>query len=509
MQAVLAAAPLAVACVLLAIGFSTVRAALIALLTAAVIAASAFPVPAAQLWSTAGSLGPTTVEVLVILLGGVVLSDMLAGSGAQQQLATWVRQCCGDPGRAVLLIVLGITPFAEAVTGFGIGVVVAVPLLRNIGMSVRKSAVLGVLGLVFVPWGALGPGSLIAAELGGVGFDELGARSAALSGVVFGLVGAAALVVAIGWRGLLRRLPDLLFVAGCLWASVWVANLVFGTSLAGVLSGLVTIGAALLLSRLRDRVSLRVDASTRKALRPYGLLVTGLLASSMAVRGLSAEGPWQLLASPATWLMLTCLGTPLLVDLRGVPLRRAVLTGLRRWRPIATATGLFLVLGGVLTATGMSAALAEAASRLGSGYLALVPFVGGLGGFIAGSNTGANAMFAASQAQAAHTLGVSSLHVLAAQNVSASLLTMASPPRVALAVSLASTEACTHPGSAGNAGGTPERSAVRSNAETAPAAVAVSEPDEASADTRSTLRPVLAADAVVLLALALLTAVFA
>lgn len=510
MQAVLAAAPLAAACILLAIGFSTVRAALIALVTAVAIAALAFPVPAAQLWSTAGSLGPTTFEVLVILLGGVVLSDMLAASGAQQQLATWVRQCCGDPGRAVLLIVLGITPFAEAVTGFGIGVVVAVPLLRNIGTSARESAVLGVLGLVFVPWGALGPGSLIAAELGGVGFDELGVRSAALSGVVFGLVGAAALVVAIGWRGLLRRSPDLLFVAGFLWASVWLANLVFGTSLAGVLSGLGTIGAALALSRLRDRVSLRVDASTRKALRPYGLLLIGLLASSTAVRGLSAGGPWQLLASPATWLVLTCLGTPLLVDLRGTALRRAVGTGLRRWRPIAAATGLFLVLGGVLTATGMSAALAEAASRLGPGYLALVPFVGGLGGFIAGSNTGANAMFAASQAQAAHALGVSGLHVLAAQNVSASVLTMASPPRVALAVSLASTGNSARPGGAGGADGTSERSAVPSNTQAAAGTtVAVSDSEETSADTRSTLRPVLVADAVVLVALAALTAIFA
>ncbi|MHA6798001.1 L-lactate permease [Bounagaea algeriensis] len=518
MQAVLAATPLVVACVLLAVGLGTVRAALVALLTAVVIAVLAFPVPAAEVSSTAGSLGPTTLEVLVILLGGVVLSDMLAGSGAQQQLAAWVRQCCADPGRAVLLVVLGITPFAESVTGFGIGVVVAVPLLRHIGMSPRKSAVLGVLGLVIVPWGALGPGTLIAAELGGVGFDALGVRSAALSGVVFGLVGAAALVVARGRRGVLTRSPDLLVVAGCLWISVWAANLVLGTALAGVLGGIVTIGAALLLSRLRDRVALRVNARTRRALRPYALLVAGLLTSSLLVRGLAGEGPWQLLASPATWLVLTCLCTPPLVDLRGAALRRAVVTGLRRWLPIASATGLFLVLGGVLTATGMSAALAEAASRLGPSYLALVPFVGGLGGFIAGSNTGANAMFAASQAQAAHALGVSGLHVLGAQNVSASLLTMASPPRVALAVSLAA--AGNHlAAAAGSPEGTSERPAVTGAAATScgdsddPAAAA-EQSDEGSADTRSpdirsTLRPVLGADVVVLLALAALTAVFA
>lgn len=41
-------------------------------------------------------------------------------------------------------------------------------------------------------------------------------------------------------------------------------------------------------------------------------------------------------------------------------------------------------------------------------------------------------MFAAAQAQAANTLGAPLLLVVAAQNVGASLLTMASPPRISL-----------------------------------------------------------------------------
>lgn len=506
MQAVLAAIPLVMACALLGLGFGTVRAAVASVITAALIAPLAFPVPAAAVWATARSLGPTSLEVLVILLGGVVLSEVLSRSGAQQQLATWVQQCCADPGRAVLLVVLGITPFAESVTGFGIGVVVAVPLLRHIGFPAGKSAVLGLFGLVLVPWGALAPGTLIAAQLGGVGFDELGVRSAALSGIVFGLIGAAALVVARGGRGAVSHLPDLLVVAGTLWAAVWVANLVVGTPLAGVISGLVGIGAALVLSRLRDRVSLRIDAPTWRALRPYAVLVTGLLVSSLLVRGLGGDGAWEWASSPATWLVLTCLVAPWLVELRGAALREAVVTGLQRWRPIAAATALFLALGGVLTATGMSAALAEAASELGPAYLAFVPVVGGLGGFIASSNTGANAMFAASQAHAAHALGASSLQVLASQNVSASLLTMASPPRVALATSLATIEHPTRPSA-------PDPSATSARASPCPAtdtaAATGAEEPPAPVETRTALRLVLAADAVVVLALGALTALLA
>ncbi|MGH3980844.1 MAG: L-lactate permease [Pseudonocardiaceae bacterium] len=496
MQAVFAAAPLVVACMLLAFGVGAVRAALASVVCAVLVAVVAFPVPAAQAWSTAGSLSPTTVEVLVILLGGVALSEILAGSGAQRQLAGWVQQCCADSGRAVLLIVLGITPFAEAVTGFGIGVVVAVPLLRHVGLPATKSAVLGLLGLVIVPWGALAPGTLVAAQLGGVGFDELGVRSAALSGPVFVLIGVAALIVACGWRRAAAYLPDLAVVAGALWAAVWAANLLFGTPLAGVIGGLAGIGAALGLSRLRDRVSLRVDTATWGALQPYALLVTGLLVSSIAVRAVDAHGAWELIASPASWLVLTCLATPMLVGLRGAGLRAALRTALRRWRPIAVATALFLALGGVLTGTGMSAALAEATSGLGPAYLLLVPVVGGLGGFIAGSNTGANAMFAASQAQAAHALGAASTQVLATQNVAASLLTMAAPPRVALAASLAGSEESAR----AQASAAPPPAAGRTSTVTATREPPAGE----SVRTRTVLRTVLAADAVVLAVLGVL-----
>lgn len=91
-----------------------------------------------------------------------------------------------------------------------------------------------------------------------------------------------------------------------------------------------------------------------------------------------------------------------------------------------------------MTASGMSSALARAAGQLGPGYLPLAPWIGGLGGFVTGSNTGANAMSAASQAAAAHTLGYDTLTLVALQNVSASLLTMASAGRIALVVSLLS-----------------------------------------------------------------------
>ena len=55
------------------------------------------------------------------------------------------------------------------------------PLLVRIGLTPVRAVVAGLLGLVLVPWGSLGPGTLVAAQLGGEDVTELGYRSAVLS----------------------------------------------------------------------------------------------------------------------------------------------------------------------------------------------------------------------------------------------------------------------------------------------------------------------------------------
>ena len=99
-------------------------------------------------------------------------------------------------------------------------------------------------------------------------------------------------------------------------------------------------------------------------------------------------------------------------------------------------TGLFIVLGVVMAVSGMAAQLAHALAQGGSAYVFAAPFVGALGGFVTGSNTGANAMFAATQAEIAQALGVAVLPFMAVHNVSAALLLMASPGKVEMACQL-------------------------------------------------------------------------
>lgn len=112
-----------------------VWAAAAALSAAAVLAWLGFPTSPAGLRDAALEIAPLCVEVTLILLGGVLLNELRTAVGAQQRLGAWVAGLCREPARAVVLVVLGVTPFAESVTGFGIGAVVAVPLLRQLGIG--------------------------------------------------------------------------------------------------------------------------------------------------------------------------------------------------------------------------------------------------------------------------------------------------------------------------------------------------------------------------------------
>jgi lactate permease len=121
---------------------------------------------------------------------------------------------------------------------------------------------------------------------------------------------------------------------------------------------------------------------------------------------------------------------------RGRPARPSLAKVWRSWLQVAPVTALFIVLGVLMAVSGMAAQLAQALARSGPLYLLAAPFVGALGGFVTGSNTGANAMFAATQAEIAQALGAPLLPFMAVHNVSASLLLMASPGKVEMAVQL-------------------------------------------------------------------------
>lgn len=437
---IVAGAPILLVCGLLAFRLRPDLAALAAIAIAIIVSVVWFPISSDAAISTTSSIGPLLVEVVFIILGGVLLAEVLTASGAQATIARWLTEVCRGPGRVVLLITLGVTPFAESVTGFGLGVIVSIPLLRHIGLSTRRSAVVALLGLVLVPWGSLAPGTLIAAQLGGVDFGALGVWSAIFTLPVLLVATPIILVIAVGVEQARRSTMDAFTVVLALWLSLIAANLLLGPPLAGVAASMVAIIVTLLIARIVERNRMTVSRELGRALVPYGILIVGLLTSSLVGRMLPLGVAGRILASPALWLLVTGSLAFWILRIDKVRSRTLLRRSSTRGIPVAMTTALFLVLGGLMTASGTSAYLATAASSLGPVYLFLIPLVGAVGGYVTGSNSGASAMFSASTAQAAVVIGADPLTALAAQNVAASAALMASPPRVALALSVAAAE---------------------------------------------------------------------
>ena len=433
MYMLLSALPVVSVIAALLAGWRSLYAALTGVTAALLIIAFAFAQPMAIWLAAAIHWAPVLLEVVLIVGGGLLLSEVLRQSGAQKALADWLLVRAGSGTRAVLLVVHGITPFAESVTGFGVGVTIGIPLLAHFGLPARKVALIGLLGLCAVPWGSMGPGTLIAATMADLSFKDLGQASAWVSVIPFVITGMAAAWLASepGHRG--RAMLQGLLSGLLLTAAVALMNAVAGTAPAGALGALVVVGFHLLRMRGLQLVQQAqpLQSLGRRALAAYVLLLGGVLVVGVLLKVLGLPGHWHALASPGLWLLLAAG-----YFTGGLPERESLQRVWRSWAQVAPVTALFIVLGVLMAVSGMAAQLAHALASSGPLYLLAAPFVGALGGFVTGSNTGANAMFAATQAEIARALNAPLLPFMAVHNVSASLLLMASPGKVEMAVQL-------------------------------------------------------------------------
>jgi lactate permease len=107
----------------------------------------------------------TSLTVLYVLFPALLLYQLQRITGGIGVLASGIGRLCPDRDVQVLLLVLGLAPFVESVSGFGVGTVVVIPMLVALGIGSLQAAILGLLGQIAVPWGALAVGTTLGAEL--------------------------------------------------------------------------------------------------------------------------------------------------------------------------------------------------------------------------------------------------------------------------------------------------------------------------------------------------------
>lgn len=379
------------------------------------------------------SLG-TTGRVLYVLFGGLLLYNVLSAGGAVDAVSRFLGRLEPERESLAVGVVVGVAPFFESVTGFGVAVVISAPILLAAGFSPLKAAVLSSWGQCAVPWGALGVGTVIGADLSGMGFGELSDASAWLNLPLFPVYGLSAVILAGGWSGLRRRGFEAAALGLAAGFGTLGASLYLVPELSGAVGGLAA-ATVFLAVRWRRLAGLRPPI---RALLPYGFLLA-LLALANGIASLSAllEGLGPVFTGPGLPLLVSGLFAAALLGLGAGALGSASRKTFWQWLPTAAAVLTFVLAGGVVAESGAAAMLASGAAAFGVFYPIVAPVVGALGGVLTGSNAASNALFMPLQIEAARGLGFPDTLTAAVQNVSGSHASLLAPQRVILAATAA------------------------------------------------------------------------
>ena len=382
-----------------------------------------------------------TLNIALVLLGGVALYRVLEVSGALKQISDMIIATVAEPVHRLLALVFGASVFFESATGFGVGIVVVAPLYMALGFAPVQSAVLALLGQCAVPWGALAIGTVLGAEISGVSEVRLGALSAVFGLPVIALFGFAALKVA----GMLSKRSVVLLILYALLLSVllWVSTVFVGAELAGCLAGVCVIGVALTVTSTTDN---KLELPW-KPLIPFAILMLLLIVTRLSVTAGNAAKHWTvplfggyefapLYHAGVILLIAAMVGIALFpVSRNNLPALAAVV--IKQWTLASVAVGSFILFGQLMLDADMTGQIARAASSFSpQQYLFLVPVIGALGGFLTASNAASNAIFMALQTTAAAELNLPVDVVAASQNASGSNVTLASPGRLIFAATV-------------------------------------------------------------------------
>lgn len=321
---------------------------------------------------------------------GVVLAGLLFHAAVSEAEASKDAQAATP--RRIFIATLLAGCFLESVTGFGVGAVFALASLRVMGIIGAPAGAMALLALCLIPWGGLGPGSLLGAALIGLPAQDVMRITALpnavwlllLGPVLWRLCAAAGLAVPAAEKR--AQMGYLLAVALLLVTCHWL--------LPFEVIGVIATGLPLIFALWRLDPPQNA-AAWRKALArlgPYAFLTLALLAA----RAVPNPPAWQpfadLPAFPITHVSLVLGAVALLLLARRAGAVALAQVAVKRGIRPAMIMLLYVLLARWMGESGATAALArEAAAALGPLAPYAVPPLGLMAGIVTGTNVGSNA----------------------------------------------------------------------------------------------------------------------
>lgn len=378
-----------------------------------------------------------TLSAAIVIIPGLYFNAIIKSHGTVSAIQKWVEHLPYSREHKTLLLLFGLLPAVESLTGFGVSLFLSIPILFHL-YSRPVAYRLAMLGMNIMPWGTLALATVVGATLSGISVHSLGWYTALTSSLVFPAISLVALYVV----GNLDAVKNNISAAFGLSSGLSIALLLLThlelTEISGVLAGILVciIGAFLL---PRDKKSM--DLYSLRFFFPYGgvLLLIALtrlipdiysfLENALVLNGSTVS--LKLLASPGISLMLVSI---YLYLKQPVSLPHSVL--LSRILTSCLSLFAFIALAQIMQQGGMIKNFSDALSTWNSNLLLLLsPIIGMVSGFITGSNLSGNAIAMTMQSSIGYTFDAAT-SFSAAQNSGAGHAVFTSIPIIVLILTL-------------------------------------------------------------------------
>lgn len=339
-----------------------------------------------------------SLPIVAVVFLTLLLYIWAEAAGGLVRLQAVLQGCSAELAVQALVIGWLFAHVLQGVSGFGVPVLVCVPLLQKIGIPAARAVLIALLGQCWGnTFGTLGlawDGMMQQAALSPVTAAETLVQASSYLLLVCIVTGWLIAYLADGWRGV-RRTFGLVLVLGFVQGEGQTIFAGASPELANFLASLVGMGAFFAWQKVREQllqgrsrvVCERPSVAGVGEARRISLLVTR----------------WPEFLRQALW---------------------------RTW-PVAVTIALLLVMAEVMMATGQTKVLA------GAHYVLAAPFVGLLGSFMTASNLSSNILFTGFQQQMAGLLAWEPEVLLALQTAGGAVGTLLSPSNVLLGTTAA------------------------------------------------------------------------
>ncbi|GAB6106571.1 L-lactate permease [Fusibacter bizertensis] len=438
---------------LLGFKFSATKAGAIALVSAVIIAVFKFGMSMKGLVVATEKGLSLALYVLVIIWSAMLLYQLVSEFKAIETITHTITHLISEPFVQFLILSWVFSATLQGIAGFGVPVIIVVPILISLGFDPLKSAVAVLLGHSWaVSFGSMGSSFYTITLVTGLDQQQVGYAMAIFNIVAMIMMGFFVCYIYDGISGIKKGIAYVMPTSVVMSATMYLAlylNLLSMVSLLAALSGLFTFYVVYLLKAkpLRTTGVQSTQMNLKVALLPYAVILCLTLVFQMlpfkhvalsfkfpetqtalgfVANAEAAFAKIKLFGHPGPILLLASGTAIAAYDKVGIlsrsKMEKVVRQTINKCIPTSKSLSLLIITALVMMDSGMTQKMALTVTVLtGSFYVFFAPFIGVLGSFITGSNTNSNVLFGKFQYNIAGVLGVNPYLICGLQSISGSI----------------------------------------------------------------------------------------